>query len=126
MQNINIEQTKYTPQVVLDYDKGVIEIRGDSLPENTIEFYQPLIDGVKEYFKAPQDKTIVNLKLTYFNSSSSKLLFDFFDLLEEASAQNTIVVNWLYNAENESMEEIGEEFKEDFEELTFNLVVDNG
>jgi hypothetical protein len=64
------------------------------------------------------------MEIIYFNSSSSKLFFDFFDLLEEASGNGKeIEVNWLYDGENESAEEAGEDFKEDFESLNFNLVV---
>ncbi|MEA2028895.1 MAG: DUF1987 domain-containing protein, partial [Campylobacterota bacterium] len=100
MQNINIEQTKFTPAVLLDCDQGLIEIRGDSLPENTIKFYQPLMDGLDEYLKMPKEQTIVNLKLTYFNSSSSRFLFDLFDLLEAVSNDHKIVINWLYDEEN--------------------------
>jgi hypothetical protein len=122
MENITTEQTKFTPSILLDYEQGLIEIKGDSLPENTAEFYKPLMDGLKKYFEAPQETTTVNLELTYFNSSSSKLFFDFFDLLENASENHTIIINWCYDEENESMEEAGEDFAEDFEDLNFNMV----
>lgn len=122
MENIHIEQTKYTPKVVLDFEKGVIEIIGDSLPENTVEFYSPLIDGLHNYFKEPKDQTVVNLELTYFNSSSSKLFFDFFDILEEGAEDCDVVINWYHDEENETMEEAGEDFKEDFEHLNFNVI----
>ena len=67
--------------IVLNADEGLIEIRGKSYPENTFEFYAPMMDWVREYFEtSAQDVTTVNLEITYFNSSSSKLFFDFFDL----------------------------------------------
>lgn len=125
MAKINIEKTELTPSVLLDEVEGLIEIKGDSLPENTQEFYSPLMNGLKEYFQNPQSKTTVNLEITYFNSSSSKLFFDFFDLLEASSSSCEIVVNWIYDEENESMEEAGEDFKEDFESLNFNMVQKN-
>jgi len=122
MATIDIEKTQLTPSILLDKEQGLIEIKGDSLPENTAEFYKPLMAELKDYFNSPQDKTIVNLEITYFNSSSSKLFFDFFDLLETASAKYDIEINWIYDEENESMEEAGEDFVEDFEDLTFNMV----
>ena len=100
----------------------MVEIKGDSLPENTAEFYKELMIELKDYFNSPQDKTVINLEITYFNSSSSKLFFDFFDLLESASEKYDIEINWIYDEDNESMEEAGEDFKEDFESLTFNMV----
>ena len=83
-----------------------------------------MMDWVREYFEtSAQDVTTVNLEITYFNSSSSKLFFDFFDLLEEASENCKIEINWIYDEENESAEEAGEDFIEDFEDLNIKLCV---
>jgi hypothetical protein len=123
MATIDIQKTQLTPSILLDKDSGLVEIKGDSLPENTAEFYKPLMAELKDYFNSPQDKTIINLEITYFNSSSSKLFFDFFDLLETASEKSDVEINWIYDEENESMEEAGEDFLEDFESLNFNMVI---
>ena len=122
MATIDIKKTQLTPSILLDKENGLIEIKGDSLPENTAEFYKPLMIELKDYFNSPRDKTVINLEITYFNSSSSKLFFDFFDLLENASEKYNIEINWIYDEDNESMEEAGEDFKEDFESLVFNMV----
>jgi hypothetical protein len=122
MENLNIEETKYTPKITLDAG-GTITLVGKSYPENTFEFYASMMEWVKEYFDGnAADTTTVNLEITYFNSSSSKLFFDFFDLLEESSEDNTIKINWIYDADNESAEEAGEDFIEDFEDLDIELV----
>ena len=122
MENLNIEETKYTPVINLDVN-GTISMVGKSYPENTFEFYEPMMSWVKEYFEtSAKDVTTVNLEITYFNSSSSKLFFDFFDLLEENSEDHTIEINWIFDEENESAEEAGEDFIEDFEDLNIKLV----
>jgi hypothetical protein len=124
MESIKIEQTKYTPEISLDADSGIISMIGKSYPENTFDFYKPVMDWMETYFDGnTQDKTVINMEIIYFNSSSSKLFFDFFDLVKEASEENTIEINWIYDEENESALEAGEDFKEDFESLTFNLTV---
>jgi hypothetical protein len=122
MENLNIEATKYTPKIVLNADEGLIEIRGKSYPENTFEFYEPMMKWVEEYFECcAKDETIVNMEIIYFNSSSSKLFFDFFDLLDENKDKHKIIINWIYDEENESAEEAGEDFIEDFEDLDIRL-----
>ena len=122
MEKMVIEATKYTPAITLDPD-GTISMVGKSYPENTFEFYAPVMEWVERYFQStPAQKTVVNMEILYFNSSSSKLFFDFFDLLEEYSSEHEIEVNWIYDAENESAEEAGEDFIEDFESLKINLV----
>ena len=42
---------------------------------------------------------------------------------EESSEDNTIKINWIYDEENESAEEAGEDFIEDFEDLDIELVI---
>jgi len=122
MKNLIIEETKYTPKIELDVN-GTISLIGKSYPENTFEFYAPVMEWIEKYFENAQEKTVVNLEIIYFNSSSSKLFFDLFDLLEEESSSNSIEINWIYDEENESALEAGEDFIEDFEDLKINLVI---
>jgi len=123
MTNLNLQDTKYTPKIDLDAENGVISLVGKSYPENTFEFYKPMMEWLKEYFDGnAKEVTTVNMEIIYFNSSSSKLFFDFFDLLDEVKDKNTIKINWIYDEENESAEEAGEDFIEDFEDLNIALV----
>ena len=126
MENLILEDTKYTPYIKLDVDNGTVSMIGKSYPENTFEFYQPVMDWIEEYLaNNAKDKTIINMEIIYFNSSSSKLFFDFFDILDEAKEKHNIEINWIYDKENESALEAGEDFIEDFEKLTINLVEKN-
>ncbi len=121
MEQLCIEATKYTPEITMDAQKGLIEIKGKSYPENTFEFYTPVIKWIETYFTAPRTETLLNMEIIYFNSSSSKFFFDMFDLLEEHMHDSDITVNWIYDEENESALEAGEEFIEDFETLNIRL-----
>jgi hypothetical protein len=122
MENLTIEATKYTPSILLDAKDGVIEMRGKSYPENTFEFYKPVLAWLEEYFQTNPKKLVVRFEIIYFNSSSSKLFFDLFDILEENAQACEIAVEWIYDAENESAQEAGEEFIEDFEDLHIVLL----
>lgn len=123
MNNLVIEETKYTPTIELNAEEGTIRITGKSYPENTFEFYEPVMQWIEEYFDGnAQEETKVNMEIIYFNSSSSKLFFDLFDLLEENNNNHCIIINWIYDEENESALEAGEDFQEDFEDLTINLI----
>jgi hypothetical protein len=123
MDNLVIAATKYTPKINLDAESGTMSISGKSYPENTFEFYKPVMEWVNSYFaESAQPTTKINVELIYFNSSSSKLFFDFFDIVQQAAATNNIEINWIYDAENESALEAGEDFQEDFEDLNFSLV----
>ena len=43
MDKISIEGTPKTPGIKLDPEAGIIEISGRSIPENSIEFYKPVM-----------------------------------------------------------------------------------
>ena len=120
MENLIIEETKYTPTINLNVN-GTISIVGKSYPENTFEFYAPVMEWLGTYFEEGNKKLTLNMEITYFNSSSSKLFFDMFDLLDENNSDE-LIINWIYDEENESALEAGEDFKEDFENLTINFV----
>lgn len=122
MEKLHLDATQYTPEISLD-PNGVIAFTGKSYPENTFDFYQPVMEWLDQYFgNELPERTVVNMEIIYFNSSSSKLFFDMFDMMEEAGSAHALEVNWIYDPENESAREAGEDFIEDFEKLTINLI----
>ncbi len=124
MDNLIIEATKYTPKINFDAGNNLLEIAGETYPENTAEFYAPVFSWLDEYLEQIDDKEVtVNLEINYFNSSSSKVLMDMFDKFEETVTEGkNITLNWIYDKENSSMLEAGKEFQEDMESLEFHLI----
>jgi hypothetical protein len=112
MENLNLEGSAKTPTVKFDSTNGVLELKGRSIPENSIEFYKPLNDWIEAYGANPQPNTIVEVKLEYFNTSSSKCILDLFKQLEKLNSGNTEVkVNWYFEEDDEDMEEAGEDYQ---------------
>jgi hypothetical protein len=112
MESISIEGTPKTPTVNFDAATGIVEIKGRSIPENSIEFYRPLVEWLEEYSKEPQKLTTVNIQLEYFNTSSSKCILDVFKKLESIKkARNEVVINWYYEEDDEDMLEAGEDYE---------------
>ncbi len=112
MESISIEGTPKTPAVGFNAETGVIEIKGRSIPENSIEFYRPLVEWLEDYSKNPQKLTTVNIQLEYFNTSSSKCILDVFKKLESIKkARNDVIINWYYEEDDEDMLEAGEDYE---------------
>ncbi len=123
MKNLLIDATKYTPMINFDSTSRELNIKGNSYPENTVEFYEPIINWMSWYLKLNRYENVtINLEIVYFNSSSSKVFFEIFDLIDELNNKNSIKINWVYEEGNDSIFEIGEDYKLDFENLDFNLV----
>lgn len=112
MEALLIEGTQKTPAIEFDPQKGVLEIKGRSIPENSIEFYKPIVDWLEEYSSAAAAKTVVNVHLEYFNTSSSKCILDVFKKLESIhKSNNDIQINWYYEEDDEDMLEAGEDYE---------------
>ncbi len=124
MDNLEIIASKSSPEIMFDASNYTLSLVGESYPENTSQFYERVYKWVDDCIDELDDqKMVLNIELIYFNSSSSKVLMDIFDTLEDASDDGkNIVVNWIYDADNDAALEYGEEFAEDLEALTFNLV----
>ncbi|TFV90957.1 DUF1987 domain-containing protein [Oxalobacteraceae bacterium OM1] len=114
MDNLHIDSTQSTPAIVADAARGVLEMRGDSYPENSYELFSPVMNWLEAYLAAGNAPLTLNLYLLYLNTSSVKAMMDIFDMLEAAHQDGRAVrVNWFYDAQNERVAELAEEFKED-------------
>ncbi len=112
MDSIFIDGTPKTPNVSFDPNTGALLLKGRSIPENSIEFYKPLVDWLETYSSRPQSKTVCDIQLEYFNTSSSKCLLDLFKKMENMSKNgNEIVINWYYEEDDEDMLEAGEDYQ---------------
>lgn len=112
MEKISIEGTPKTPTITFDTAKGFLEIKGRSIPENSIEFYKPLVDWLEKYSGSPKSETSVNIQLEYFNTSSSKCILDVFKKLEAINkGGSAVTINWYYEEDDEDMLEAGEDYQ---------------
>ena len=109
MEIISLEGTEDTPKIILNKDNGIFEISGRSLPEDSAEFYQPVLDWIEAYAESPNDSTEFVFKLEYFNTASSKLILDVLSSLEDIPG---MAIAWYFHEDDEDMEEAGEEFSE--------------
>ena len=109
MEKLIIEGSAKTPTIELN-GEGELLLRGRSIPENSIEFYKPILDWIGDYGDSPKESTVVNVQLEYFNTSSSKCILDVFKKLESLSGTN-IEINWYYEEDDEDMLEAGEDYQ---------------
>ena len=114
MNNLNLKSTQSTPSVYAVAGVGKLEMRGDSYPENSFEFFGPVISWIQEFLNTESAPFALELHLLYLNTSSVKAMMDIFDLLEDAHSQGRAVsVQWFYDQDNQRIAELAEEFKED-------------
>jgi hypothetical protein len=122
MEPLIIESTSLTPGIKFDANQGVFEMKGRSIPENSLEFYQPVYEWLDDYLQNPKEKTVLKVQFDYFNTSSSKCILDILkriDTLEDMDKD--ILIKWYYDENDEDMMEAGEDYS-DLLESPFELI----
>ena len=122
MNHIEIEATENSPKIILNATEGVINISGDSYPENTFEFYKVVLAWLHDYFKSPLNTTTIHLNLSYFNSSTVQILFEIFDILHEHREKTTLVIQWYYDKADSDWRDDYEYFSEEFNALNIHPI----
>lgn len=114
MNTLAISGTTSTPTIMCDPALGRVIMKGDSYPENSFEFFHEVIGWIEQYLEAGDGALHLELHLVYMNTSSVKAMMDIFDLLEAAFAkERQVAVQWFFDPDNERVEELAEEFRED-------------
>ena len=119
----SLEATARTPAITLDETAASLTILGESYPEDVPAFYEKLHKELSAYFTDIQDDFQVNIKLTYFNSSSARALMELLDLLdEEAATSRQISVSWFCDPDDDITREFAEDISADVENLSLTIL----
>lgn len=116
MQNLHIERSNVTPEILFMPALQRLEISGECYPENPLPFFQPLLQTLHTYFEKERPTQFeARMQLQYINSASTMGLRSLFALLDTAGKQGTNArVLWAYDAEDDAIEELGLDLVEDF------------
>ena len=108
MSYLKIDKTEDTPEVIFDGDNGDLFMAGISFPENVERFYTPIMMWLDEYCQKPQDITNAIFKFEYFNTSSSKKIYEILILLDAIKTSGKEVnVRWLYSEDDDDIRSAG-------------------
>lgn len=112
MEKLILKETSKTPFVSFDPDRGIFEIRGKSIPENSISFYTPIFNFLEGYSNHPAERTVLSVKLEFFNTSSSNRIHMLFKKFEKLYLGNReVLIKWYCENGDENMFDAGADFK---------------
>ena len=117
------QKTDTTPYVLIDEEKGYMKFEGESYHDNIPKFFKDIFDWLNKFLKTDFGSLTFDCELKYFNSATVKLLLNILLNMDNAENCENISVNWITTANNKIIIECGEDFKEDLENLKFNLVI---
>jgi hypothetical protein len=114
--DLNIAATPTSFGIEFLFKEGLLRFSGNSYPENAVDFFQPLLNWVEDYLQVPRQQTLVEYRVNYFNTSSSKYLFQIMELINAFHQKgNTVNVVWVSNEENDEMLETWREIMGELE-----------
>lgn len=111
MEIITIEGTAKTPAIKFDAAQGKLEIKGRSIPEDAIGFYKNLLEILDQYVNSFSKPSLVDIQLEYFNTASSKCIYEVlkrFDAIH--SKGGNVTINWYYEEDDDDMRDTGEDY----------------
>lgn len=121
MEPLKILATNDSPAINFDPELGKFEVIGNSMPENAMKFYEPIISWLKKYLENPNLHTEFVFQMNLLNTSSTKIFADLFKMINSISEKSEVKILWYYNYGDEDIQEVGVEFKE-FAKASFELV----
>ena len=120
---MHIAATDRTPAISLTHEPLKLSILGESFPEDVSAFYGEVISAINQLTSTSNGKLDVEMAMVYINSSSIKAMYRIFEGLDAyRQAGNEVQVTWKAEADDDIMQELGEDFKDRFQALSFSVV----
>ncbi|MCI5058585.1 MAG: DUF1987 domain-containing protein [Flavobacteriales bacterium] len=117
---IELEKSETTPEIILDLDQKTLKIKGHSTPENTSDFYGPIIKALVENYGKGNLGINIHIELEYFNTSTSKALYDIFEIVDSHEDLSS-KIEWFAEADDQEIKEAGAYFQKMFSNLNFTI-----
>ena len=122
MNDLYLKKSFNSPEVEFIADSGELNIEGRSIPEDPGEFFDRLINWLNEYFLNPKDKTVMNIKLEYINSGSSKYMLELLRIMKVNTEKGRdVLIKWYFEEGDESIEELGQHYEQTIQ-IPFELI----
>jgi hypothetical protein len=125
MNLLQIAKGEFTPEVLFDPENHTFKMEGVSRPENVSAFYTEVIEWITTYESELYKNHVLggkkfgltfSFQFSYFNSASSKLIFQLLECLVRIKSMGYGTdIFWYYEEGDDQMREDGEELSEAIE-----------
>lgn len=121
--DLQIPATDRTPEITFTAQPLRLLIQGESFPEDVSAFYGQIINAINALPTQGKGDMQVEMAMIYINSSSIKALYRIFEGLDTyGKAGNHVTVVWKAEEDDDIMQELGEDFKDRFQNLNFSII----
>lgn len=125
MKRLEIQPSNNTPHIILDADANTFLIEGKSFPEDSKEFYRPVIEWMDEFKTTKPGKLNISFNLFYLSSSSIISVKQFLMKIVDLNASGTqATVIWNYDYDDDDIKKTGEDYQK-LTKLPFEYIVND-
>lgn len=122
MDALRIDPNNETPTIIFDPVNHQYELSGVSLPEDARGYYDPIIQWWKDYANVISESIVIDVRMIYFNTASSKCFLDLFEQMNKMVKNGAdIKVKWYYAEGDDDMHSAGEVFN-DLVDIDFEFI----
>lgn len=117
MDSIRIGKGDTTPLLDFNIESKEFLLEGECRPENVLTFFEPVMKWLDRYVELTTaqksgGKLDFHFKLEYYNSSSSKFIFNIFKRLKIIQDTGVkVTMFWFYDVLDEDLLECGQEYE---------------
>ena len=111
-------KTKKAPEIYFNSEKGILNVEGNCFDSETTDRLGKLYDEINS---SNIKRLICNFKINIISSVNHKKIFIILIYLSELYNKDIpIIINWTYNKDDLSMQEMGEDFN-DLIDISINV-----
>ncbi len=111
MKALILNASEDTPEIIFNPGENVFKVSKISVPENALEFYETVLDWLKEYLQSPNKQNVFEFDLEYVNTASSKQLIQVILSIQKLSEVSDTSIKWYYESIDEDMFALGRRFQ---------------
>lgn len=120
MESLIIQEGKNTPEIIFEPGKNDFRITGKSFPENAKKFYADVLVWLDNF--SPNDDITFEVVLQYISSSSIISILEIIRRLDKINSNGAnVTVNWYYDADDDDIKKIGEDYQR-ISSININLI----
>ena len=107
--NLFIKEGKNTPKVSGNRNINELIFKGNSYPENVLQFYTPILNWIEE-LKKDNDEITIDCQFYYIASSSVIAFLKLLQKIESLYKKENIKFIWKYEEGDDDIKKIGQDY----------------
>ena len=108
-ENLSIKEGKNTPKVTGNKNLSGLIFKGNSYPENVLQFYTPILNWV-ESLSSEKTEIKVECQFYYIASSSVIAFLKLLQKIESSFNKENISFTWKYEEGDDDIKKIGQDY----------------